>query len=106
MICPICKDDLLGRTRCSSSYCEGYRDGRDDGYAALAVRDFWRGVCCERATRFDDAAAREMAVYDRAAADDAFYKRERANMGITSRLKHAADVMRGEAAQLRKWASE
>lgn len=103
--CPICKDDLAGRERCHSAYCEGYRDGRGDGQDETA-RAFWRAVCAERAVRFDDAAAREMAVYIRAAADDAFYKHEHQNMGITSRLKHAADVMRGEAALLRKWASE
>ena len=40
MICPICKGDLLGRARCSSSYCEGYRDGRDETeWRAMLERD-------------------------------------------------------------------
>ena len=113
MICPICKDDLLGRARCSSSYCEGYRDamaktepreaarrrqGLREGFD-LAANLFWRGVCEQRAADRLGTAAAMVLCFQRATA---------LKWDAEDRVEATRQIERhrAEAAQLRKWASE
>lgn len=74
-----------------------WRDGEAAGYEA-AVRDFWRGVCEQKAQAMDRLFASD----SRRAADDRLSGHRHAAASALRDALHARD----QAAQLRAWARE